>query len=467
MLVALLVAAVVASVVLAVVQTVRLGAALNRIDELEGRTGATAEEEEEDGGLLDGLLEGILGEEEGLLGCVDGDLLVGPRLEAPSGQLRAQVRTIAGQVEEIRELEFRESVEPELLSAAQVRERIGELLLEEYTAEIADAEARLLAALGAIPRGTDLRDLRAEILGQQVAGYYVPETGEMVVRAEGDPGPLEWTTLAHELQHALADQVLGLPVPDEIRTGTEDRDLAGVAVVEGDATLTQQRYALSLPPEHQLAFLDPSAIAEARAGLGGLPHFLRRELLFPYEEGLEFVCQLYRAGGWTAVDGAYREPPTTTAQVLFPDRYAAGDQAVFPRGPGRPGEGWRRATVHEVGAATLLWLFEAPGDDRSRALEDPRAAAGEWAGGQMHLWTRGPDTALGLSLVDREGGERLCDAVTDWYREAFSEGEEAPLRDGEELALRGGGQTGVVACPGDEVRVGIGPDLATARRQAA
>jgi hypothetical protein len=56
----------------------------------------------------------------------------------------------------------------------------------------------------------------------------------------------------------------------------------------------------------------------------------------------------------------------------------------------------------------------------------------------------------------------LCDAVARWYEAAFG-GRDTGVRPGESLALDGEAQDAVLSCRGTEVRLGIGPDLATAR----
>jgi len=50
----------------------------------------------------------------------------------------------------------------------------------------------------------------------------------------------------------------------------------------------------------------------------------RFEKIFHYGAGLRFVRALREAGGWAQVDQAFREPPTSTMQVLHPERYLAG-----------------------------------------------------------------------------------------------------------------------------------------------
>ena len=446
---------------LAAIFGVSLQAARERIEELEEQPEPTGGDDP-----LGDVLEGLLGEGAdlgGLAGCIGSGALGGETLEPPTGSPARQVRTLANEVEEVRELTFARPVRPVFLGDEAIRRRIRQLFLEDYTPEIADRESRILTALGAVPRDLNLVEARARALTSAVAGFYVPETGELVVRASDEElGPLEWVTLVHELQHALADQRLALPVPEEPRPGREDADLAALAVVEGDATLTMQRYSSSLPFEEQLGLFDIEAIAEAEAGLAGFPYFLEQELLFPYEDGLAFVCELYDAGGWAAVDRAYRQPPTTTAQVLFPERYARGVLAVDPEDTRRLAAPWRLRGTHEFGAAMLQWLLEAPGGDPGRAVADPIAAADAWAGGEVRLWTRGEASAVGLALSEREGDEVLCSAVSDWYAAAFPGATAEGSATGRGLVLDGSSQDAALVCQEDSVRLGIAPDVGTA-----
>ena len=455
-----------ASTSIAVWQYVELQQAQARIGELEAEGG---------GGGLFGDLEEAFGDafEEGLGGLGGGAGGLGecllpeePFSAPPIGDLpvEEQIASIADAVERLRGLEFGEPVEPVFLSPEEITARVRELFLEEYTPELGDQESRILGALGAIPPETDLRSLRAEVFGSQVAGFYDPHTGELVVRQAGDALTAnDRIVLAHELDHALTDQVLGLPVPDDLRAGSEDRDLAATALVEGDATLLMQRYSVSLSLEDQLGALDPTALIDAfqaQADLAELPHFLQAELRFPYEEGLTYVCDRHAEGGWPAVDAAYDDPPDSTLEILFPDRdgLALGD----PRPGSDPdAPGWDPTPGRQFGAAQLLWLLQAPGGDPTQALPNAEAVVGEWAGGALNLWTKGPDSAVAILLLDRPGGASLCRGISDWYRAAIPDDDEQ-VDQGPALLTDGTAQDGFLRCVGDEVRLGIAPQVRTA-----
>src|SRR5918996_2658993 len=440
-------------------------------DRLDEQEGAQSNEQDDPANPLDDLL-GDLGGGEGDLGDLLGgggeglEDLFGGGSPTKQQSPRKLVGSISKQVERIRELRYDKPVDANFLTKAQLEKRVGELFLEDYSRRDADLEGRVLEALGAIPRQTDLFSTRKKVLEGQVAGFYVPETEELVVLAEDQVGPLEQVTLAHELEHALADQALDLPLPERSDPETADSDLATLAVVEGDATLTMQRWSLAhLSLTDQLSMLSGSPqLQQSQEDLEAMPHFIQQQLQFPYLDGLGFVCALQRDGGWPAVDKAYDEPPASSDQVLFPDRYDPNAEPLDPRDTGNPGAGWTSSLSGSFGAAELKWLFEAPGGDTAAALADPLSSAGAWGGGELELWTDGGRSALGIALAQRRGPDGLCESITEWYSASFSGDDEST--EGAALVAEGGEQDTVITCSDGEVKIGIGPSLEVARSLA-
>ena len=396
--------------------------------------------------------------------------LPGAEREATAPDLPAEehIDLIARRVEHIRGLSFEVEVEPTFLPPRRVAGRAARLLSDEYPRRAARAEEIILVALGAIPEDTDLRDTLLELLETQVAGFYVPETQEMVVPRD-EPGarlrPDQAMTLAHELEHALAHQVLGLPIRQDPFTEDADGAVASLALVEGDATLTMQHYAaLHVPPQDQLLLLVDPRLTQARDALESAPHYLVRSLAFPYDEGLNFACTLYAHENWAAIDAAYDSPPSTTAQVLFPDRYARRERPVSPRRQSRPDDGWRLRHRTTIGAANLMWLFQAPGGEPAKAIGRERQRARAWDGGEVALFTKDGEAAVGMALVQRDGEGDLCASIEDWYRAVLKGAQEAEtVAAAERFALDHEDRAAVLKCPGDEVRLGVAPDLDTAR----
>ncbi len=376
-----------------------------------------------------------------------------------------QLAEIAKGLQELRQLTFEHVPEPVYVTAEEMTRRVQAEVEKSLSPEATADEARGLIALGALPDGTDLHELTAKLLGEQVAGFYDPDTGELVIAGDATSGGPDGQTrivLAHELDHAVVDQVIGLPGDDTPDPGAADAELATLALIEGDATLAMQLYGLAyVPLLDQLTGLG-GAVASSEE-LARMPYFVQQNLLFPYLSGLVMVCALYDAGGWGAVDAAYKAPPSSTAQVLFPERYLAGDGPSDPRDPPAPGTGWKALPRRTFGAAELRWLLEAPGGRTAKAIDHAGRRAGGWDGGELQVWTDGDRTAAGLSFVQFPGQPPLCATMAAWYTAAFPGGVKVANEEGEELAVDGTRQDAVVRCAGTDVRIGIAPDVATAR----
>lgn len=424
--------------------------------------GSEDEDGVEAGGGLDGMLEDLMGGMNpatlaACMGSPSGDA------ESPPDDVQAAIDQLADQVAAERQLALTDPIDPVLLTPDEMRDRIVELTRRDYPAEAADVDARLLASLGAIPRDTDLRELQLDLLGGQVAGFYDPETGELTaIAAEGGLDPVTRMTLVHEIDHALTDQAIGLPDLDGF-DGRADAGLAALAVVEGDASLLMQRWAMQ-----QLSLMDQLGAATDSLGpadqLQSAPWILQQQLVFPYTAGLEFACERFLDGGWAAIDALYADPPTTSAQVMWPDRFAAGEGAVDVDDPTLP-DGWDEVRRDQLGAADLLWLFQAPGDDRAEALPDAEERARAWAGGEVAVGTRGDASVVTATLAEHaDATVPLCDSITDWYAAAFPDATAAPA--GDATTFTGSDQAAAVDCDADRVRLGIAPDADTARAAA-
>ncbi len=314
--------------------------------------------------------------------------------------LAAEVEAIKDQVAPIRELEERTDVPARFLDADGLERELRELTDEESPPEEIAVDERLLKRLGLLPEDADLRALVLELLGDAIAGFYNPDEERLViVQRSGDFGALERFTIAHEFTHALQDQHYDL---DQIRPEgdavTSDADLARLAFVEGDAQLLSFLWAQENLGLSEIAdLLTGSATAGQEDILARMPPILRRQLLFPYFEGLSFVQGLYTAGGWEAVDAVYADPPDSTEQILHPERYP-DDQPTTLDAADRArelGAGWTRVTSDTFGELyTQVWLAQSePADPDAQATA--AAAAAGWDGDTVTMY-EGDDDAWAI-----------------------------------------------------------------------
>ena len=392
-----------------------------------------------------------------------------------AGRLRAartvgeQVRELLPIVEATRGLELGRPVRPTFLTRATFERQLAREARKAYPPGEAETDRRALELLGAVPRRFPLRKAFTDEIVEDLAGIYEPDRDRMLVarEAEGRLDRWELETVGHELVHALQDAAFG---EDE---GLEedfwgDSHLAYAALAEGDALAVELRLIRVLHGEREhreLLYGLPSRLFFSPPP--DLPLFLGHGFLFPYREGLGFVCDLYRRGGWEAVDRAYRRLPTTSAEILFPERYLAGERVVTPRRVGGPGGGWSRAekTRGAFGAADLLALFEAPKNLPARAVDEPLERAAAWAGGRLDLWIRGRESALAITLVERGSEPTLCESMSEWYGAAFPRARRSES-DGRTMFAEPG-RSAAVACSGRHVLVAVSESREAVERLSA
>ncbi len=396
---------------------------------------------------LFGGLGGLGGSETNLAACLTGQP---GSIEISDDNLEAQLDDISDAVTDLRELNFPAPINPILVNPDDMARRVRELTTEALVDDVVEFETRLWIALRMLEPGTDLAATYLDLLDSAVAGYYDPETEELVVATNSADTPLSATdqvTLAHELIHALTDARLGFPDSIDDPRADPEEARALQALIEGDATLGMQQFSLgALDLMDQFGMLLDPRIAASQQDLEDMPFIISNGLQLPYLEGMNFACSLFSEGGWEAVDAAYDNPPSTTVEILFPELYSAGFEAISPPQASSPGTGWTELNTVGFGAVDLLNLFSAPGDNTDAALDGVRPRLRAWGGGEATVWTRGEGTAILLNLVDSgESDTSLCDSMTDWIEAA----------DIDQSTLR-------LSCTEDSVRLAIAPDLVTA-----
>ncbi len=319
---------------------------------------------------------------------------------------RATIEKLARAAESIRQLRFRRPITIEIEDGVAIASSLRDQIEDE---EI--ERARLLyGALGLIDPDADLRALFSAVLSEQVIGYYDPKETRLVIRDDvmagllGALGPEETNearlVLVHELVHALQDQRLGLGESYD-RKRTADADNAFRAVIEGDATLAMLGHALrdqGIPLsvatrgiQEMGTHIDVDALVRGEK-LDEAPAILRVTLVAPYLRGLQLIATVYSKGGWPSVNRAHRHPPTTTEQVLHPEKFAAAESAeAFEVSPIRAVEqaGYQRIAEDTLGELELsVYLGQG-----SRTGTNEAAAAG-WGGDHLVVYQRADATAI-------------------------------------------------------------------------
>ncbi len=306
-------------------------------------------------------------------------------------------------------------VQRKFLSADEVQDRTLQDFAEDSPPEEIADSARALTVLGLLDPAVDLNALYLRLYSEGIAGFYDPDTGELVVVSDaGQLNISEKATYAHEYNHALQDQnydLRGLGFSEEGWRADSEKAAAVQALLEGDATLLEEQYMATLSPLERLEY-ERIVNSQDISIYYEIPDYLFQDFLFPYRQGLEFVRRFYDAGGWARVDEVWRQPPASTEQILHPELYDAGD---LPLPVARValtdtlGSGWRELETNTMGE-WYTYLILAYGTDSAARLDADQAqpAAAGWGGDAYAVYYQDAQAQTVLTLHTR--WDTLADA---------------------------------------------------------
>jgi len=295
---------------------------------------------------------------------------------------------------------------------------------EEDPPEKLAADERVAKLLGVIPPDMDLLATTYDLLEDQVAGFYDPPSKTFYLMDEmpkGFAGPI----LAHELVHALDDQLYDLDSAMEAVKDDSDASEAFRFVVEGSGTTGGNRWTFAHLGDVSMAGSE-GLMQEQMASMAKAPDWLWKPLLGAYMQGAAFLTrsQDVKAGQMLSVENsdlerAFRDRPRSTEQVLHPEKYWNSEQRDEPRlvkfEVGELPEGWSELRSDTLGELGLALVVQGPG--KPLDLSNPMAVlevaytnefAEGWGGDRVLLLGNGNQSWLRLATVwdsERDAGE--------------------------------------------------------------
>jgi len=330
----------------------------------------------------------------------------------PADDAGAVVNEALAEVVRVRQLGTLRTVSSRVIARKELGERVKNEVLTELEPRQVQGITESLVAFGTVPTDLDYEKAVLELLGTQVAGYYDPRDKTMFLLDDlGEEA--QAATLWHELVHAIQDQHYDLQPKLKWAPGKGDATAAVQALAEGDATSAMLDVMLSARGQTALdlseaTFAQSIGMMEALPEIATVPAILKRSIVAPYTDGVVFVHALRRAGGWAAVDAAWRKPPTTTEQILHPEKYVAQEGATKVASPPPPPGGPSEAIyVDQLGEQGLRLIFED-----WMPLASAGTAATGWAGDEVVVFATGDQVAVAVHALfdDEPAAKRALEA---------------------------------------------------------
>ena len=330
----------------------------------------------------------------------------------PTAPSNAETLAILAEIEEqviaIRGLEAADIGPAEIITRAELADELRVLFEEDYPPEEQRRDNLALRALGLLEADEDVAELQLELLGDSVLGFYDDTDKRMVVVSDAGLDVEARITYAHEYTHALQDAAYGIDSLQMDAPGEDDRGLARLSLLEGDATVTMLAWMLqSLTPQEIQEYVTGAEIPDT----SGTPAWMVAQLTFPYNEGLNWALAL--AGGdpsnpdYTEIDAAFADPPASTEQIVDIEKWETRES---PRAVDVPdlaaalGAGWEEVDDTPIGQASIAIMLEYLGV----SVAEARNAAAGWGGDRAVIVT-GPDD--GFAVAWRLAWDSAADAT--------------------------------------------------------
>ena len=226
---------------------------------------------------------------------------------------------IVENVETLRGIRAHEEITFDVISQDQLVDKFS-ASVSFQTLEDIHASHSLMVLLGLLDGEENLEEIVLDARLRSISGFYVPEEMKFYVLGgdEGELGVSEIITLCHEYVHALQDQSYGLREMEQNISNGDER-LALRAVVEGEAQVVSHAYFdRYLSPLQQQSYWGGMNVDNDQDDIVFIGD------VFTYVEGEKFLNAVAPGGYWPSIEAVFITPPSSSEQVLHPDKYLEG-----------------------------------------------------------------------------------------------------------------------------------------------
>ncbi len=317
------------------------------------------------------------------------------------------VDTVRPYIEKETGLPFTGPVTVTALDAAPFNARLDTVRLNPAMDRARRAEGTL-KALGIIDPGVNLADQVKRLSTGSVTAFYDVKANELVLK-NGQLTPFMLKTIVHELVRADYDQHFELDRPNLV-IPDDETGLAWDSLVEGTASRIEARFVSALPDK------DKQSIQAEQQRVAGqlpkdLPDYVLVQYAFPFSSGPKFADFLMNNGGTARVNSAFQAPPTTTEQIIHPEKFLAGEGPKAIANPTADGPVVRSGSLGQLMISLMLAQVLDSGDAES--------AADGWGADRYVAWQNGGQTCVRLS-IDMDTPDKVTEmgtALANWAKD--------------------------------------------------
>jgi hypothetical protein len=302
-----------------------------------------------------------------------------------------QMANIRQEVSDLRGLPIKANVPSYIITKLQAEDLLRNIYnTSDMIAEM-ENEKRGLVVLGLMKPTYDMINITMNHIVDNIGGFFLHTNRQIYILASTGFGGIEHWVYSHEFDHAIVDQTYDIVKMQEC-PNDEQRCTAVKALIEGDASLLMDQWVkqYATPQDYRdfLFYIEnpPYFIAPEQFS----PPYIGLDVDFPYDQGYTFVKYLYKRGNWAEVNRAYANPPTSTEQILHPEKYLAHENPIPVSGPPLEpalGGDWKLLTNSSLGEWTTFLILGYNADVASQISDTIAApAAAGWGGDRYQVY---------------------------------------------------------------------------------
>ncbi len=212
---------------------------------------------------------------------------------------------IEHQIEELRGVKFRRPVKVKMADGKGFLDYAKKRQEKTETPARRVRDETIAKMLGLVEPGLDLQKTLDKLLESQVGGFYEPGTDTFYLM-DTFGGDIAKIILAHELTHALDDQIYDLDGSLKKLGERTDAEFAYDAVVEGNGTMGMTMWLLRFGKGIDPSKMDTDLYSK---GLDEAPQFLWKPLMAVYLEGAIFLTRSGALADPETLNRAFQHPP--------------------------------------------------------------------------------------------------------------------------------------------------------------
>lgn len=293
------------------------------------------------------------------------------------------VSEVVARIVAIRELAFQRTPEWVPAPPDEIVSRLQAKAVAGLKPETADLRVRAYLAMGFVTEPFEDDKAIASVGAMKPGGYYDADTGKFYYQEDASLGRGDSrAALATAVLPVLLSQNFPAAAPPPVETDNDDDARARQCMALGDASFSRVRFSVN----DQLTYnSDRGQGPMGPPQTPAAPQFIADLWKWSEDAGSVFVQTLHQKGGLAAVNRAWQRPPSSTAEILHPDKLYLGDKPFNPVAVNFPDltvNGTAPYFTNVAGEIAAYFVLRTYAD-----VDYATAATEGWTGDRYAIWS--------------------------------------------------------------------------------